>query len=201
MNSTQILTREEVRLVLANLEPLAEDSFNAKLNLTIFRMVTGCGLRVSELCNLRVTDVVTESSKPCIYVISGKGGKNRVVSLSWDIGTLEQVRQWARIRVAQKALPSDPFLVSSRKSSRGRYEIKLHRIKAYKRWKTAIKVLGPERVRQLSIHAGRHTFCSMSLAAGRTLVEIKEAAGHANISTTSIYLHTLENTKACNLYS
>jgi site-specific recombinase XerD len=41
----------------------------------------------------------------------------------------------------------------------------------------------------LTIHHGRHTFISHALAGGRTLAEVRDAAGHANVSITSGYLH------------
>ena len=50
-------------------------------------------------------------------------------------------------------------------------------------------MLGYPRLRTLTIHHGRHTFISHALAGGRTLAEVREAAGHSNVSTTSIYLH------------
>ena len=58
-----------------------------------------------------------------------------------------------------------------------------------KLFQTAGKVLGPERLRALTIHHGRHTFISHALAGGRTLAEVRDAAGHANVSVTSGYLH------------
>jgi site-specific recombinase XerD len=39
------------------------------------------------------------------------------------------------------------------------------------------------------IHHGRHTFISHAMAGGRTLAEVRDAAGHANVSITSGYLH------------
>jgi len=41
------------------------------------------------------------------------------------------------------------------------------------------------------IHHGRHTFISHALARGRTLAEIRDAVGHANVSITSSYLHVV----------
>jgi len=41
----------------------------------------------------------------------------------------------------------------------------------------------------LTIHHGRHTFVSHALAGGRTLAEVRHAAGHASLLTTSVYLH------------
>jgi site-specific recombinase XerD len=63
---------------------------------------------------------------------------------------------------------------------------------AERRFKTAIGCLGSERVKVLSIHCGRHSFCSHALAGGRTVVEVRDAAGHASVSTTNIYLHLVE---------
>jgi site-specific recombinase XerD len=41
----------------------------------------------------------------------------------------------------------------------------------------------------LTIHHGRHTFISHALAGGKSLAEVRDAAGHANVSITSAYLH------------
>src|SRR5882757_8806445 len=49
--------------------------------------------------------------------------------------------------------------------------------------------LGTSRLENLTIHHGRHTFISHALAGGRTLAEVRDAVGHANVSITSGYLH------------
>ena len=41
----------------------------------------------------------------------------------------------------------------------------------------------------LTIHHGRHTFISHALAGGRTLAEVRDAAGHSSVLVTSAYLH------------
>ena len=58
-----------------------------------------------------------------------------------------------------------------------------------KRFRTACKVLGTERLESLTIHHGRHTFISHALAGGRSLAEVRDSAGHCNVSITSGYLH------------
>jgi len=58
-----------------------------------------------------------------------------------------------------------------------------------RRFLTASKALGLERLRTLTIHHGRHAFISHALAGGRTLAEVRDAAGHTNVSITSAYLH------------
>jgi integrase len=50
-------------------------------------------------------------------------------------------------------------------------------------------VLGRARLGTLTIHHGRHTFISHALTGGRTLAEVRTAAGHTNIAVTSICLH------------
>ena len=50
-------------------------------------------------------------------------------------------------------------------------------------------MLGPDRLKTLTIHHGRHTFISHALAGGRTLAEVRDAAGHSDVSITSEYLH------------
>jgi site-specific recombinase XerD len=45
----------------------------------------------------------------------------------------------------------------------------------------------------LSIHCGRRSFVSHALAGGRTFSEIRDTAGHANVSTTSVYLHVVHD--------
>ena len=55
----------------------------------------------------------------------------------------------------------------------------------------ACKILGLARLETLTIHHGRHTFISHALAGGRKLAEVRDAAGHANVSITSTYLHVV----------
>src|SRR5205814_7848159 len=65
----------------------------------------------------------------------------------------------------------------------------LQRAALRRRFLSACKVLGLARLRTLTIHHGRHTFISHALAGGRTLAEVRSAAGHASLLTTSVYLH------------
>lgn len=199
MDRTEILTRAELQTVLVGLTRRAKRSSTAKQNLVIFRSVTGAGLRVSELCGLNLNDLVVTGARPCIYVRAeiAKGGKSRTIPLDWDRGTLEVLRAWKDLRLAAGAKPDDPFIVCQRAGHGGKRMI---RQRAWQRFRTCVKDLGAERLTQLSIHSGRHTFCSHALMAGRTLVEVRDAAGHSSIATTNIYLHVLENTEAKDLY-
>lgn len=176
---------------------IRREDLSDQLNLTIFRLSCCCGLRCSEICGLNLADVVTAGPRPAIRVRKavGKGKKGRLVPLWWDKGTLQDIAAWRAYRLMPAtgarlmgASLNDPFVARLR----GTVGERFLRQEVSKRWATAIKCLGPDRVRQLSIHSGRHSFVSHSLRAGRSLAEVRDAAGHSNVSTTSIYLHYLE---------
>ncbi len=185
---TKILTRSELAAVLADLRRKAPRSKNTRLNLVVFRLASCCGLRASEVAQLRLADVHTEMPRPHVKIRNGasKGGRPRVVPLWWDAGTLADLAAWKADRVAGGAGHEEPFVTSLRP---GRPPKPFSRHTLRKRFRTACKVLGPERLTSLTIHHGRHTFISHALAGGRTLAEVRDAAGHANVSVTSGYLH------------
>ena len=192
---TRILQKDEIRDVIADLE--AKKTLNAAINHTIFRLSCCCGLRRCEIFGLNLNDVVCSGSRPFVRVraetskasSSGKR-KSRKVPLWWDAGTLEHLKEWQEWRFSRGGKANSPFLIVSKPGAEpdGRLALK----SLQKRWKTAVKVLGKARQSELSIHDGRHSFASHSLAAGRSLAEVRDALGHSNISITSIYLHTLD---------
>jgi integrase len=176
--------------VLADLRRKAVRSPNTRLNLVIFRLAACCGLRASEIAKLRVGDVHAELPRPHLRIQAGaaKGGRPRYVPLWWDAGTLADIAAWATVRRDVGASADDPLVGSLRP---GRAGTPLSRHTLRKRFRTSCKVLGPERLKTLTIHHGRHTFISHALAGGRTLAEVRDAAGHASISVTSGYLHVV----------
>lgn len=187
VDQTKILTRDEIAGVLADLKRRARRSVNSRMNLVVFRLATCCGLRVSEICGLHVGDVRVGLARPYIYVRKeiAKGHKARRVPLWWDQGTLDDLTAWKDDRTLSGAKADDPFICSQAKGSSGH---PLDRFNCRARFLTGCRVLGPERVAELTIHHGRHTFVSHALR-HRTLAEVRDAAGHSNIATTSIYAH------------
>lgn len=154
----------------------------------ILRLACCCGLRVSEIAMLRLADVCVGGGRPHLRVgpEGAKGKRARVVPLWWDAGTLADLAAWKREREQQGARPADPFVCCLRPNRHGQRLIR-HTIR--ERFRTACKSLGLERLRTLTIHHGRHTFVSHALAGGRTLAEVRQAAGHASLITTSVYRH------------
>jgi integrase/recombinase XerD len=182
---TKNLTRRELAAVLTDVSRKSARSPSTRLNLIVFRLAACCGLRASEIACLELGDVRADSTRPHLRIRRGaaKGGQSRTVPLWWDAGTLEDIKTWQADRAASGAGQRAPLI--SPLHSRRRFS--RHTLR--KRFRTACRVLGAERLKTLTIHHGRHTFISHALAGGRTLAEVRDAAGHANVSITSVYLH------------
>jgi integrase len=195
LDATKILTRRELAAVLNDLKRKAPRSKNTRLNLALFRLACCCGLRASEIAQLQVADVRTELARAHIRIRNGaaKGGRSRMVPLWWDAGTLEDLAAWKAARLHDGAGADQPFLASL---IPGRAVKPFSRHTLRKRFRTACKVLGAARLESLTIHHGRHTFISHSLAGGRSLAEVRDAAGHCNVSITSGYLHVAVDDQA-----
>src|SRR6185503_10901734 len=163
-------------------------------NLIVFRLAACCGLRRKEIAGLDMRDVLTVGPQPVVMVraaiTKGRDGerKNRLVPLDWDKQTLTDLAAWKACRLKMGAQPSDPFVCVMKTGIAGK---RLIPACLASHWKSAIGVLGPDRVRQLSIHCGRHTFCTLALFGGRSLVEVQRAAGHSGPQMTGEYLHLI----------
>jgi integrase/recombinase XerD len=131
------------------------------------------GLRVSEVCNLKVEDII--SSRMQIRVNQGKGGKDRYTILSSKL-LLELRAYWRMVRPTLWLFPSSFYP-----------DKPLTRDSAYLIFQRAVKLA------QLpdyhGIHSLRHSFATHLLEAGVDLVILQRLLGHSNLSTTSRYLH------------
>jgi integrase/recombinase XerD len=178
----------ELAGVLADLAPRAARSANVQRNLVIVRLACCCGLRVSEIANLQLDDVVVDVTRPHLRLRRGttKGGNSRRVPLWWDASTLADLAAWKIARSKHGARGDGPFVCSVQAHRHG---LQLQRAALRRRFLSACKVLGLARLRTLTIHHGRHTYISHALAGGKSLAEGRLAAGHASLLTTSVYLH------------
>jgi integrase/recombinase XerD len=188
IDASQLLSRQELARVLAELTSRATRLANVRMNLVIVRLACCCGLRAREISGLRLVDVRVGIPRPHLQVRAqfAKLGRPRRVPLWWDAGTLTDMVGWKSFRQTQGAKGDDPFVCSLQRATLGR-PLNWHVLR--RRFLTGCRVLGHERLRSLTIHHGRHTFISHALAGGRTLAEVRVAAGHASLLTTSIYLH------------
>jgi integrase len=171
VEQTQILTRGELACVLRHGEQAAQRSANAWRNLIIVRLACCCGLRVSEIAELQLDDVVVDVRRPHLRLRHGtKAGRPRSVPLWWDAGTLADLTAWKAERLKHGATGSDPFICSVQAHRHGQ-PLQRHAIR--RRFLSACWVLGPARMRTLTIHHGRHTFVSHALAGGRSLANVQ----------------------------
>ena len=155
-DKTSILTRAEIANVLADLKRKRR-LVNTRQNLVIFRLSACCGLRVSEISDLRIRDVQTEGRRPQIVIpeTAAKRWRPRTVPLWWDADTLADIEVWKGERIAAGAKPSDPLVCSQHRDTLGKT---LSARNLQHRWSVAIKILGKDRVKRLSIQKGRHSF-------------------------------------------
>ena len=190
VDATKILTSNEMAAVLTDLRRRSDRSVNAHMNLTIVRLASCCGLRASEIATLRLRDVHVGHSRPFLQIRKevAKWGRARRVPLWWDEGMLKDIAAWKQFRQRQEADADDLLICSQQSHIRGQ---SLSRHALRRRFITACRILGKERQNILTVHHGRHTFISHSLAGGRSLVEVRDAAGHSSVGVTSAYLHVV----------
>lgn len=130
------------------------------------------GLRVSEVCNLKITDI--DSKNMQIFVRQGKGKKDRYTLLSK--AALEILREYWKIYQPREYLFS------------GRYRTDAITPRSVQRvFEKAIKKAGI--TKSATVHTLRHSFATHLLDAGTDICYIQRLLGHTRITTTTIYLH------------
>ena len=107
--------------LLDDLRRKAPRSPNTRLNLVLFRLATCCGLRVSEIASLRVSDLRVKMNRPHVRIRRGaaKGGRPRNVPLWWDAGTLADLAAWKKDKLAANPNAELPFVASLRDGRAG----------------------------------------------------------------------------------
>lgn len=139
----------------------------------IFELLYGCALRVSELCNLKLSDI--NFSKGQIRII-GKGNKTRIVPIGDK--SLEIVAEYLKLNPSEKR---NEYLIRTKKG-KAIYPRYVHRIvNKYLSKVTDIKKKSP--------HILRHSAATHMLDRGADLRAVKDILGHENLSTTQIYTH------------
>ena len=144
----------------------------------ILEVLYSCGLRVSELCNLRMNDLYLNEG--FIRVI-GKGNKQRLIPISARaIDELEYYFE-QRTTIVPKHNHEDYVFLSFRRGT------KLSRIMIFHIVKVQVDVAGINKT--VSPHTFRHSFATHLLEGGANLRAIQTMLGHESITTTEIYSH------------
>jgi integrase/recombinase XerD len=138
----------------------------------LLQVAYGCGLRLSELTHLRVTDI--DSARMVIHVRQGKGGKDRLVPLSQRL--LDELRAYWRLCRPRT------WLFPGRRPDRPMTGSNVQR-----RFGHLVKRVGL--TKRCSMHTLRHSYATHLLEAGVDLLTLKALLGHTSLQTTARYLH------------
>jgi integrase/recombinase XerD len=145
-------------------------------NKAIIETLYGCGLRVSELVNLRLTDIHIAEE---FVIVTGKGNKQRLVPISGK--ALKEIGIYKQDRNRLPVIRDQNVLFLNRRGSH------LTRAMIF----TIIKDLAAKAGirKNISPHTFRHSFATHMIEAGADLRAVQEMLGHESILTTEIYTH------------
>lgn len=171
----EVLTVQEIDAMVAAIDL---NKWEGQRNRAIIETLYGCGLRVSELVGLRMSQIFEQDE---YIVVQGKGNKQRLVPISAT--ALEQINlyleQTRNNQVVKRGCEDILFL--------NRRGAALSRVMIFYIVKDLCAVAGIRK--QISPHTLRHSFATHLLEGGANLRAIQQMLGHESITTTEIYVH------------
>lgn len=171
----EVLSMEEIDAIESVIDLSKDEGVRDR---AIVEVLYSCGLRVSELCELKFSDLFLNEG----YIhVHGKGNKDRLVPISHT--AVRELERWFETRksIAIKTGEEDYVFVSP---ARGKH---LSRITVFYNIKQYAQAAGIRK--NLSPHTFRHSFATHLLQGGANLRAIQAMLGHESISTTEIYMH------------
>jgi integrase/recombinase XerD len=170
-----VLTNSEIDRMLQTLDRSRDDEAR---NAVIIEVLYGCGLRVSELVNLTLSQLYLDEE--CL-LITGKGNKQRWVPI--NSGAIELLKDY--ILNIRSSIPikegNESFVFLNRRGTR------LSRVFVFMIIKKAVELAGIRKT--VSPHSLRHSFATELVQNGADLRAVQEMLGHSSITTTEIYTH------------
>ena len=147
-------------------------------NKAILEMLYGCGLRVSEVVDLKISNLFLDIE---LVKILGKGNKERLVPIGSEAAKFLQIwLQEVRVHLKIKPGQEDWVFLNNRGSS-------LSRVMVFLIIKGLATKIGLKKT--ISPHTFRHSFATHLLEGGADLRAVQEMLGHESITTTEIYTH------------
>lgn len=171
----EVLTLEEVDAIISTID--LSQPFGQR-DRAIIEMLYSCGLRVSELCNLKLSDLFLDEG---FIRVVGKGDKQRLVPVSPRAE--QELKLWFidRNSITPKDGEEDYVFLSERRRQHLSRITVFHNIRLYAEAAGITKTISP--------HTFRHTFATHLLEGGANLRAIQAMLGHESIATTEIYTH------------
>ncbi|AKL97950.1 site-specific tyrosine recombinase XerD [Endomicrobium proavitum] len=171
-----MLSSEEVDALLTSVS--ATDETNIR-NRAMLELLYATGLRVSELINLKFSNINLEE---CFLKVLGKGSKERLIPFGNK--AKDFINVYLKKRKPKSGEEDNIFITRLGK--------KISRIEFWRQLKNIAKNAGI--VKNITPHTLRHSFASHLLSGGADIRFVQEMLGHSSISTTQIYTH-LDNAK------
>lgn len=169
-----VLTVEEIDLLIGAIDRSTKEG---QRNCAILETLYSCGLRVSELCNLKISDLYLDEN---FIKVEGKGGKQRLVPISPRAVT--ELKNYFLVRGEGLIKPDfEDFVFISR------FGKNISRIMVFHIIKVLAEQVGVKK--KISPHTFRHSFATHLLEGGANLRAIQCMLGHESIGTTEIYTH------------
>ena len=175
INLPNTLSLDEIDKIISNINLKSK---TGKRNIAIVELLYSCGLRVSELIELKISDLFFKES---LIKVTGKGNKERFVPISKlaQKYILEYIKNSRNIKNINEG-HEDTLFLNERGSKLSRVMIFII-IKKLKNLAGISKKIGP--------HTLRHSFATHLLQNGADLITIQKMMGHESITTTERYLH------------
>ena len=174
----EILTLEEIDTLIESIDLSTNEG---QRNRTILETLYSCGLRVSELCNLKLSDLYLEEG---FIKVEGKGSKQRLIPISPRAIRELHLYFIDRNQISIKKDYEDYVFISKRGKN-------ISRITVFHIIKTLAEAIGMKKT--ISPHTFRHSFATHLLEGGANLRAIQCMLGHESIGTTEIYTHIDKN--------
>ena len=152
---------------------IEKDSDEPELHKAIFEILYGCAIRVSELCNLNLSDIDLDRKS---LTVSGKGNKMRIVPIGSK--SILVIKEYFLV-IKDRKFNEPLFLAPNSQRVYPRYIYRI--VNKYLHRVSDIKKTSP--------HILRHSAATHMLDNGADLRVVKEILGHENLSTTQIYTH------------
>jgi integrase/recombinase XerD len=169
------LSYEEINKLIAAIDLSKPDG---PRNKAILEMLYSCGLRVSELTELKLSNLYLDIE---FIKVMGKGSKERLVPISQTaITALQQWLQYSRVHVPVKKGEEDMVFLNRRGT-------RLTRVFIFMLIKQLADIIGLKKT--ISPHTFRHSFATHLIEGGADLRAVQDMLGHESITTTEIYTH------------